>query len=443
MTRRIFTNRKKQKLFSFLSGFLLIGLVLNFINPLFLFAQTNEEKKEELRQEIEKLQAQIDSYRNKIKEAGDQEQTLKGQITNLENKISKLNLEIESLSLAIGDVKGRMTIIHQTTDEINRNIIKEKEILAKTIRVVYENDSFNFVELFFREEKLSDMLADFKAIERIQGSLITSLKEIRRLKERLAEEKEILTKRENELAELKKMQDIQTASLRQTKLAKRQVLQQTESQKHELIGKVEVSQATIASIREQLYQLEGLGVSLKFGEALKYAQQATVRTGVRAALLLAMLKKESEWGTNVGTGTWREDMHSRDHDAFLAICEKLGLDPNTTPVSRKPSYGWGGAMGPAQFLPNTWLAYEKEVAQVTGHNPPNPWHIDDAFTACGIKLKKAGAAAQNYDAEWKAAQIYFAGQRWNNPRYYFYGDSVLELAGQFQQQIDILEKGES
>ena len=195
------------------------------------------------------------------------------------------------------------------------------------------------------------------------------------------------------------------------------------------------------TIRNQLYQLEGLGVSLKFGDALKYAQVATVKTGTRAALLLAMLKKESEWGTNVGTGTWREDMHPRDHEAFIEITEKLGLNPDTTPVSRKPSYGWGGAMGPAQFLPNTWLSYEGDIARLTGHNPPNPWDIGDAFTACAYKLSKAGAGAQTYDAEWKAAQIYFAGRRWNNPRYYFYGDSVMELATQFQKQVDILEQG--
>jgi peptidoglycan hydrolase CwlO-like protein len=423
--------------------FSLAFFVAEIVFPSFIFGQTTEEQKTELRQQLQELQAQIDAYREKILDAGAQEQDLKGQISVLENKIKKLNLEIESLNLATKDVQKRMEVIRNTNREIEKNINNEQKILSQTLRIVYENDQFNYVEVFFKQDKLSDMFADIKAIEEIQESLLTSLNEIRDLKKRLEEEKIVLQDREEELADLKKMQEIQTASLVGNKEKQRSLLTQTQSVKNQLIDKVEVTQATVSAIREQLYQLEGQGVSLRFADALSYAQKATSKTGVRAAMLLAMLKKESEWGNNVGTGTWREDMHTRDHEAFIQITKELGLDPDTTPVSRKPSYGWGGAMGPAQFLPQTWLSYKDRIAQATGHNPPNPWDIGDAFMACGIKLKEAGAAGGNYDAEWKAAQIYFAGRRWNSPQYYFYGDSVMELAGTFQEQIDILEKGVS
>lgn len=429
--------------FSLTALFLLAFFVAEIVFPPFIIAQTTEEQKTELRQQLQELQAQIDAYREKILDAGTQEQDLKGQISVLENKIKKLNLEIESLNLATKDVQKRMEVIRNTNREIEKNINNEQKILSRTLRIVYENDQFNYVEVFFKQDKLSDMFADIKAIEEIQESLLTSLNEIRDLKKRLEEEKIVLQDREEELADLKKMQEIQTASLVGNKEKQRNLLTQTQNVKNQLINKVEVTQATVSAIREQLYQLEGQGVSLRFADALSYAQKATNKTGVRAAMLLAMLKKESEWGNNVGTGTWREDMHTRDHEAFIQITKELGLDPDTTPVSRKPSYGWGGAMGPAQFLPQTWLSYKDRIAQATGHNPPNPWDIGDAFMACGIKLKEAGAAGGNYDAEWKAAQIYFAGRRWNSPQYYFYGDSVMELAGTFQEQIDILEKGVS
>jgi peptidoglycan hydrolase CwlO-like protein len=427
---------------NFLKLVFLSLFVAEIIFPHFLLAQNPEEEKAELRERLRQIQLQVNQYREKIKSASQQEQSLKGQINLLENKIKKLNLEIESLTLAIVDTSKRLDIIRKTTQAIERNIISEKKILSRTVRIIYENDSFNYLEVFFKKGKLSDIFADVKAIEEIQESLLTSLSEIKDLKRNLEEEKILIEEREEELANLKTVQEVQTASLSKNKQSKGKLLAQTQNVKSELIDKVEISQATMETIRNQLYQLEGLGVSLKFGDALKYAQVATVKTGTRAALLLAMLKKESEWGTNVGTGTWREDMHPRDHEAFIEITKKLGLNPDITPVSRKPSYGWGGAMGPAQFLPNTWLSYEGDIARLTGHNPPNPWDIGDAFMACAYKLSKAGAGAQTYDAEWKAAQIYFAGRRWNNPRYYFYGDSVMELATQFQKQVDILERGE-
>ena len=97
-------------------------------------------------------------------------------------------------------------------------------------------------------------------------------------------------------------------------------------------------------------------------------------------------------------------------------------------------------MGPAQFLPSTWLAYKDKVAALTGHNPPSPWDIDDAFTAAALKLANAGANQQTPDAEWKAAMIYFAGNNWGKTVYSFYGDSVMDLASVIQGQLDIITK---
>ena len=31
---------------------------------------------------------------------------------------------------------------------------------------------------------------------------------------------------------------------------------------------------------------------------------------------------------------------------FLTIVQRLGLNPDNVPVSKKPPYGWGGALGP-------------------------------------------------------------------------------------------------
>ena len=96
-------------------------------------------------------------------------------------------------------------------------------------------------------------------------------------------------------------------------------------------------------------------------------------------------------------------------------------------------------MGPAQFLPSTWREYESRVAEITGHNPPSPWNLDDALAAAGIKLAAAGANSQKYEDEWRAAMIYFAGSRWENPAYGFYGDGVLDLANFYQEQIRLLQ----
>ena len=79
------------------------------------------------------------------------------------------------------------------------------------------------------------------------------------------------------------------------------------------------------------------------------------------------------------------------------------------PVSRKPSYGCGGAMGPAQFLPTTWLRFEDRVRELTGHNPPSPWSVEDAFTAAAVFLAQAGADSKTSSGEIAAAKTYISG----------------------------------
>jgi len=97
-------------------------------------------------------------------------------------------------------------------------------------------------------------------------------------------------------------------------------------------------------------------------------------------------------------------------------------------------------MGPAQFIPSTWVMYKEKIAALTGHNPPNPWEPHDAFVASAILLKENGAVAGNYSAERLAALRYFAG--WKNAgksAYAFYGDDVMELAAKYQGMINIIK----
>jgi membrane-bound lytic murein transglycosylase B len=131
----------------------------------------------------------------------------------------------------------------------------------------------------------------------------------------------------------------------------------------------------------------------------------------------------------------------RDTVPYAALAARIGFDPLNTVVSCPPSYGYGGAMGPAQFIPSTWILYEDSVAELTGHNPPNPWDPEDAFMASAILLADNGAKAKTFAAERLAALRYFAG--WTNASksaYAFYGDDVMELATKYQNQIDILNR---
>jgi membrane-bound lytic murein transglycosylase B len=195
---------------------------------------------------------------------------------------------------------------------------------------------------------------------------------------------------------------------------------------------------------------------ISFEEALKYAEAASAKTGVRAAFVLAILKQESDLGKNVGTcnrvgdpaeKSWKVIMpgpndghrsYRDDQTVFLEITKELGLDPDTTPLSCPWGNGWGGAMGPAQFIPTTWKSIAPRVESLLGVSTANPWDPAHAFMASALYVSDLGASGGNYTAEKTAALRYYAGSNWNLPQNAFYGNGVMAHAAEMQKNIDFL-----
>lgn len=419
----------------FKSFFIFIFLLFFLIFPSQGFAQVNDREAK-----IKQLESQIEQYSQEIQKKQSEAQSLANQISIFDLQIKQAQAEIDATNLVISQlaaaINGKEINIRQKEKEIK----EQNEILAEYLRQAARNDAGSLLEFLLKNEKFSDFYNDLNYLSNIQEKIQDTLTSIRGLKEKLISEKEDLESDKNEQEQLKRIQSRQKTTLLSSKKEKQKLLDQTKGQEKIYQQLITKTRADIETIKNQPYNL-AMGFKMTFEEALSHALKASQHTGVRPAYLMAILKIESDWGGNVGKGNWRTDMHPRDFNAFAAITSALGLNPDSTPVSKKPAYGWGGAMGPAQFIPTTWILYEDAIAKLTGHNPPSPWNLEDAFTASGLLLAESGADKQTYAAESKAAKIYIAGGRWNRSlTARIYANNVMAAAAKIQKDIDTLNQ---
>jgi membrane-bound lytic murein transglycosylase B len=239
-----------------------------------------------------------------------------------------------------------------------------------------------------------------------------------------------------------------------------QLLNSSKSQEQTEAALVSQQQAKVAAIESKLFSFAGGATSaIPFSQAYAYATTAQTATGVPAAFTLAILTQESSLGKNVGTCNRAGDPPSKsylnimpgpaqkasgassrdDQTPFLQITSSLGLNAATTPVSCPIGGGWGGAMGPAQFIPTTWLLIAPRVATALGKSSANPWSAQDAIMASAIYLSDRGATTDQ-TAERNAACKYYSGRSCDgrSPPNSFYGNSVMSLTRSIQADIDYL-----
>ncbi len=424
----------------------------------FAYAETEEQRRARLEAELQKIEQEIQVQQVFLDKKSTERQSLERDVAVLDSQISKAQLAIRQRNLSISQIQDEVSDREEAVRLLDAKVGREKDSLAQLIRKTNEIDKMSFVEMLLGQDDLSAIFSDIDSFEVVKVSLSNSFEEIDMAKDQLNEQKEKLEEKHSEELELRQIQLLEKNKVEARKGEKNEILTVTKGQEEIYQKIIEDKRQSAAEIRSTLFSLRGTA-AIPFGDAYDYAKEASAKTGVRPALILAILKQETNLGENVGqclltnspnkgdgkgknTGRAFDQVMkgSRDVDPFMEIVGELGLDPYSQVVSCPPGYGYGGAMGPAQFIPSTWMLYKDRLGKVTGQKPPNPWSPRTAVFATAVLMEDNGADHGSAFAERRAALRYFAG--WvnaNKPSYAFYGDSVMEIADEMQRQIDILE----
>lgn len=420
--------------------------------------QQVEQRKAQLEAELEEIQKEIEAQQVLLDGKQEERVSLERDVAILTAKIDKAKLSIRARNLEIERISQDISGKRKTIGVLDTKLQREKDSLAQLLRRTNEIDTYSLAEVILGNQNFSDFFEDLDNFDAIKANLSVSFEDIALTKDDTISQKEALENRRASEEELRKIQELEKQKIETQERERKRILDATKGQEAAYQALITAKLKSAAEIRAELFTLRG-SAPIPFAEAYRYALEASRVTGVRAALVLGVIAQESNLGENVGqclvtneprkgdgkgvnTGRYFSGVMkpNRDVDPFLAIVNELGINPYAQVVSCPPSYGYGGAMGPAQFIPSTWDLYKKRIGKASGQNPPNPWDPRTAFIASALLMMDNGADKGTYASEKLAALRYFAG--WTNaknPRYDFYGEGVMGLAEKYQGLIDILE----
>jgi len=423
--------------------------------PLISHAQTSNltaDQRAALEAQLQQVLVEESQANAQLKDAQSQSASLSRDIAVLDAKIKAEQLDIQAKNLQIQTLGSDITVKQGHINDLEDQIAKGKETLADILRKTNELGQASLPEVVLSQSSVTGFFNDLDTFQQVQQGLADTFNELRSDEASTSAEKDALTVKQNAAEDARYAIQQEQKNVKADEAQQKQLLAISKGNEAQYSSVLAAKAAQEAHIRAALFALAGGSNPIKFGDALKYAQQASARTGVEPAFLLAILTQESNLGKNVGTcyltnpatgagvnaktGSMVANVMKpgRDVEPFQQIVQSLGGDPAKQLVSCPQSIGYGGAMGPAQFIASTWMLLKDRVASALGVSTPNPWDPGNAIMAEAIFMADLGADSTSYTAQRNAACRYYSGTtcRASNGST-SYGNSVMALASSIQQ----------
>lgn len=441
-------------IFTLIGGSTFVASTVEAFDCLTLTSSSSEADKNYCKNELVQIEAQLQELLNKQKEQQKQTGTIKGDVDYLNSQINALKKKIQARGLVIAQIKVSINEKVSKIGSLNEKINREHDSLAQLLRNTNEFDNKNMIHLMLSDDGISSFYSDLESYASIKQAVKASVDNIRGIKTETEVQKQDLEKKQNDETDAKAELESAQKKVAQSELEKKQLLAISKNKEVEYQKLAAQKKAQADKIRAALFPLANTSQKIDFGTALLYANEAKASTGIDPAFLLAVITQESNLGANVGqcylkdpetgagvgknTGTpFVNTMKpTRDVAPFMEITKALGLDPFQTAISCPIAgvAGWGGAMGPAQFIPSTWKIFINRLQNALGHYP-NPWAAEDAFMASSMYLTDLGGVGTSASAQNIAACKYYGSGGTSCA----YSKGVASLKAKIQANIDLLQ----
>lgn len=369
----------------------------------------------------DEIEEDIEKTEKKLKEA-------EKKYGALESNLNQISSTLTSTQQAILRVQNLLNQTTQTIDQkeieidnLDKQLKLERTVLGNLLQELYLSDSTPLIEVILVKEDVANFFQNEDGLLSTQERMTAIIEEINTTKDKISEEKSSLLEAKKDHEELLSIQNKQKQTL---------AYQQSEVKED-----LEDQASVVNRLKSELSELQGdlstlLGKSYNAKDIEEAVEFASKKTGVPKGFLFGVLKMETNLGANVGGCTYAQvedgaeksykakklgktawNTFLRRRDIFKTITKELDIDYRKQKVSCNPKgyIGTGGAMGVAQFMPDTWMGYKAAVTAATGHKPPSPWNLTDGVMAMALKLDKVPGVDKGQRSAWKKAAAAYLG----------------------------------
>lgn len=356
-------------------------------------------------------------------------------ISKIQDAQSKIGKKIESTTKVLNtskvllqknvvQVNTTKTVIQKTEGEIarkeseltdlNERLGLNKMMLEGYIREAYFRDQDPLAELILTGKNFNNITENFDQMLSVDDKIVLTLGEINKATDDIEGVKQDLGEKKAEHEKLLRQQKIEQGGI---------------------VSDINEATATLAELQKKFAELQGdlnklLGSNYDAKDIQDAVKYASDKTNVPVGFLVGVLKMETNLGANVGGCTYGEVESGAQasykskklgpkawatfqarRNTFQGICKELGINYQKQKVSCNPRgyTGTGGAMGVAQFMPDTWNAYKSQVSSYTGHRPPSPWNLTDGVMAMALKLGRVPGVTAGKTSAYKTAACSYLG----------------------------------
>lgn len=380
---------------------------------------------------VDEIEDDISALQKKLEREKKEKALLDSKLTGINQNLSATEKAIMATQAAINTTRDNLERKILEVRLLGEQVAEKEQYLTEMIRELYSYGDTVALAYFFAGR--DDFDASFHAADEllpVQERLDGAVQDIRIRKADLENEKGTLEGMKAEHEQLLLVKSRQKQNLIVAKVDTQEDIEDQETIINRLQKELNELQGDLATLTGKSYNAKDIREAVEF---------ASDKTGVPKGVLYGFLKQETNLGANTGQCTY-DDVERisvagykkygkkyqasitrlyKRWDLFKDIVGELGYKSSKkvscTIAFAKAGPNQGGAMGAAQFMSDTWLAYESRIRSATGHSKPDPWNLTDGVMAMAIKVKSAGGTSDSAVAIKKATINYYGAY---SPGYY-------------------------